>query len=68
MRVGVQALQDRQREAGGLACAGLGAGQEVPARENFGDDARLHWGGFGVAAIRERTRQFGHEPESIERH
>jgi hypothetical protein len=47
MSSAVQALQDRQREAGRLAGAGLGAGQDVPARENFRDDTRLH--GVGSA-------------------
>ena len=64
----VQALQDRQREAGGLAGSGLRAGQDVPARENFGNHARLNGRGFGIAAIDERTREFGHEPESSKRH
>jgi hypothetical protein len=59
MSVVVEQLQDRQREAGRLAGAGLGAGQEVPARENFRDHARLHGRGFGIAALRERARKFG---------
>ena len=68
MSVAVQPLQDRQRKAGRLAGTGLRAGQDVPTRENFRDHARLHGRGFGIAALRERARQFGHQPESSERH
>ncbi len=64
----VQELQDRQREAGGLAGSGLRAGQDVPARKNFGNHARLNGRGFGIAALGERTRKFGHQPERSKRH
>jgi hypothetical protein len=45
-----QALQHRQHEAGGLAGAGLGAGQQVAALEHGGNGLGLDGGG-GVVAL-----------------
>jgi hypothetical protein len=45
-----QALQHRQHEAGGLAGAGLGAGQQVAALQHGGDGLGLDGGG-GVVAL-----------------
>jgi hypothetical protein len=65
-RHGRQALQDREREAGGLAGAGLGGAQEVAARKDDGDGLGLDGGGFGVALLRDRAQQLGREPEAFE--
>ena len=48
---GRQAMQDRQREAGGLAGAGLGAGQQVAACQYGGNRLRLDRGGRGVTVF-----------------
>jgi hypothetical protein len=45
--MGQQALQDRQREAGGLAGAGLGAGEQVAALQSTAGMA-CNWIGVGV--------------------
>jgi len=55
-RPGVQKLQQRQRETGGLAGAGLRAGENIAAFENDGDGLQLDGGGLGVAL-------FGHSTE-----
>jgi hypothetical protein len=60
---GAQALQDRQREAGGLAGAGLRGGEQVAAGENDGDGLRLDGGGGGVALLGDSAEQLGLEPE-----
>ncbi len=51
-----QALQQRQGETGGLAGAGLRAGENVAPLENDGDGLQLNGGGFGIAL-------FGHSTE-----
>jgi hypothetical protein len=53
--VGRQALQQRQGEAGGLAGAGLGAGQQVAAAEHGGNGLRLDRGRRGVALFSDGT-------------
>ena len=61
-----EALQQRQREAGGLAGAGLRGAEQVAAREDEGDGLRLDGGGFGVALLRDGAKQLGDEPEAFE--
>ena len=58
-----QLLQDRQREAGGLAGAGLGAAHDVVAGENDGNGLRLDRRGRGVAGFFDGPQQFGPQPE-----
>ena len=50
---GREAMQQRQRETGGLAGAGLCTGEQVTTLENSGDGLALNRGRFGVA-------EFGH--------
>src|SRR3990170_1193302 len=52
----IQALQQRQGEAGGLAGAGLGAGQDIAPLEDHGDRLDLDGCGYAVAF-------FGHSTE-----
>mgnify|MGYP000299375214 CR=1 FL=1 len=52
-----QPLQHRQREAGGLAGAGLGAGQQVAAVQHGGDGLRLDRGGRVVALVMDGAQQ-----------
>ncbi|MNN51921.1 hypothetical protein D3C81_1665840 [compost metagenome] len=47
--VGEQALQDRQRETGGLAGASLGRNHQVATLQHGGDGPLLHGSGLGVA-------------------
>ena len=59
LRVGAERdkpLQHRQREAGRLAGARLGAGEHVAALRDDGDDARLNRRGLGVALLRDATQ------------
>jgi len=52
-------LQDRQREAGGLAGAGLRGAEQISAREDYGNGLRLDGGGDRVALIGDSTEQLG---------
>jgi hypothetical protein len=61
-----QQLQHRQREAGGLAGAGLRGAEQIAAGENDGDGLRLDGGGLGVALLGDRAEQLGLEPEILE--
>jgi hypothetical protein len=61
-----QALQQRQRESGGLAGAGLGRAEEISAREDDGDGLRLDGGCFRVALLRDGAKQLGQQPEAFE--
>ncbi len=67
-RTGVQALQQRQGEAGGLAGAGLGAGQDVTAFEYDGNGLGLDGCGLAVALIGYSSKQFGRKAEVVKRH
>ena len=60
---GGEPLQDGQHETGGLAGAGLRAGEHVAAREHRRNGLKLDGGGGVVALIGNSTEQFGHEPE-----
>jgi hypothetical protein len=61
--LGAEDLQQGQREAGGLAGAGLRGAEQVFAGENDGDGLRLDGGGRGVALFRDCAEQLGLEPE-----
>ena len=52
-----QPLQDGQREAGGLARAGLRSGQQVAAGQHHGNGLGLDGGGVGVAHVGQRPQQ-----------
>jgi len=54
-------LEDRQREAGGLAGAGLRGAEKVAAGENDGDGLRLDRGGNGVALLADSAKQLGRQ-------
>jgi hypothetical protein len=56
-------LEQRQRETGRLAGAGLRGTEQVFAGENDGDGLRLDGGGRGVALVRDCAEQLGLEPE-----
>jgi hypothetical protein len=58
-------LQQRQREAGGLAGAGLGGGEHVAAGQNDGDGLLLDGGGFGVTLVGDGTHERGRQPEGF---
>jgi hypothetical protein len=60
-------LQHRQREAGGLAGAGLRRAEQIAARENDGNGLRLDGGGLGVALLGDGAEQLGRESEILER-
>ena len=63
-----QPLQNRQRERGGLAGAGLGARQQVAALEDGGNGALLDGRRLDVAQFLHGAQQFGREAELIKRH
>jgi hypothetical protein len=65
VRLFAQDLQQREREAGGLAGAGLCRAEKVLACEYYGDGLRLDGGGRGVALVRDCAEQLGLEPERI---
>ena len=66
VRVRRQELQHREREAGGLAGAGLRRAEEVAAGEDHGDGLRLDGGGHGVALIGYRACKLGIKAEAFE--
>ena len=53
----MQAVQDRQHEARGLAGAGLGRGEQIAAGEHERDGFRLDRGGDGVARVGDGAQQ-----------
>jgi hypothetical protein len=61
-----QALQQREREAGGLPGAGLRGAEKVAAREDEGNGLGLDGGGLGVALFCDCAKQLGQEPEAFE--
>jgi hypothetical protein len=67
-RVGLprEQLQHRQREAGGLAGAGLRRAEQIATREYDGDGLRLDGGGFGIALLGDCFEQLGRKPEILE--
>ncbi len=50
-------MQDRQRETGGLAGAGLRPGQQVAAGQYLGDRLSLNRSGFRVSRVGNRAQQ-----------
>ena len=58
-----QYLQQGQREAGGLAGAGLRGAEQIFSSEDYGDGLRLNRGGCGVALVRDSAEQLGLEAE-----
>ena len=64
----VEVLEDGQDERGGLARAGLGAGQQVAAGQDERDGRGLDGGGLGVALVRDGAEELGRQPEVIEGH
>ena len=62
---GRQPLQQRQREAGGLAGAGLRGAEQVAPGEHDGDGLRLDGGGFGVALLGDSAEQLGRQAEAF---
>jgi hypothetical protein len=64
----MQPLQDRQREAGGLAGAGLCAGEQVAAAEDGGDRLLLDRGRRRVAELVDRLDERFGQAERFERH
>ncbi len=62
-----EALQQRQREAGGLAGAGLRAGEHVAALEDRRDGLGLHGRGHRVALFGDGANEFGREAEISKR-
>ena len=64
----MEALEHRQHEGGRLAGAGLGAGEDVAAREDERDGLGLDGGGFRVALVGDGTEELGRQPELIEGH
>jgi hypothetical protein len=63
VRLGTEDVKQREREASGLAGAGLGGAEQVFASENYGDGLRLDGGGRGVALVRDCAEELGLEPE-----
>lgn len=66
--VGGQAMQDRQREAGGLAGAGLGAGQQVAAVQHGWHRLALDRGRGCIAGFGYRAHDGIGQAEIGERH
>src|SRR3989337_1055857 len=60
-------LKNGEDEGGGLAGAGLGAGEQVAAFEHERNRLALNGSGFGVALARDNAQQVGREPEDRER-
>jgi hypothetical protein len=58
-------LQHGQREAGGLAGAGLGRGEQIAPGKHDRDGLRLNGGGSRVALLGDCTEQFGREAEVL---
>jgi hypothetical protein len=58
---GRKVLDQRQREAGGLAGARLGGAEEVAACENDGDGLLLDGGRDGVSLVRDCADELGPE-------
>ncbi|OIQ77342.1 hypothetical protein GALL_409680 [mine drainage metagenome] len=62
-RLFAQQMQDRQGEAGGLAGAGLCAGQQVAALEHQRDGLRLHRGWGGITGVCDGLQQWLRQTE-----
>ncbi|KGD18062.1 hypothetical protein DO70_4211 [Burkholderia pseudomallei] len=64
----MQALQDRQREAGGLAGARLGAGEKIAAAQHGGNGLSLDRRGLRVAQLVDGPHERFGETERCKRH
>jgi hypothetical protein len=62
-----QVMQDRQNKAGGLAGAGLCAGEQIAACQHQRNGLRLDRGGRGVTGIGNRTQKGFGQPKAGER-
>ena len=63
---GHEPLEQRQRESGRLAGAGLCAGHDVAAGENDGNDFGLDGSRLGIALFLDSTQQRGRKAERLE--
>src|SRR3954469_5289325 len=63
-----QPLQQRQREAGRLAGAGLRGAEKIAACENDGNGLFLNRGGLCIALLCDCAQKLGSEAKRIERH
>jgi hypothetical protein len=63
IRPGGQPVKNREREARGLAGAGLGGAQQVFAGEDDGDGFRLDGGGNGIALLGDSAEQLDAKAE-----
>jgi hypothetical protein len=61
VRLRRQVLDQRQREAGGLAGAGLGGAEEVAAGQDDRDGLLLDGGRDGVSLVRDCADELGSE-------
>ncbi|VVE71164.1 hypothetical protein PPN31119_03838 [Pandoraea pnomenusa] len=61
-------LQDGQREAGGFAGAGLGAGEEIAALQDGRNRLQLNRSRVGIAEVGDRTQDVGRQAELFKRH
>ena len=68
LRGGGQVLDQRQAEGGGLAGAGLCAGQQVVALQGQRNGLLLDGGGLGVALFVQRAQQGGRKAKGFKRH
>ncbi len=68
LRVGAQVLQQRQAERGGLAGAGLRAGQQVAAFQGQRDRLLLDRGGVFIALLGQRAQQERGKAQVFKRH
>jgi len=66
VRVGLEPLEDREDERGGLAGARLGGGDDVAAAEDDGDCRRLDRSGLAIALVGHRSQELGREAERVE--
>ena len=67
-RSACEPLDDRQHERGGLAGAGLGAGEHVATGQDVGDRFALHGRGVRVALVGHGAKELGRQPELVEGH
>ncbi len=63
-----QVLDDRQREAGGLARTGLRRAHHIAAGDHHGNRGGLDGRGPGVAALGQGPQDIGVQAERVERH
>jgi hypothetical protein len=59
-------LQDRQREARGLAGARLGTAHDVASRQHCGNRLALNGRRLGIALLADRSQQIGQQAKLVE--